>query len=140
MQKLWRRIRKLADLPDAPIHDLRYTFASSGVALGLPIIGRLLGLTQPQKIRTLRICPPCPRSQRSIKSHETYRLRSNSCSQPSRSGAGNFENCINFDRYSHWKLADANSRAGVFAMIAKHFNHQIRSAVCHFGLISESCG
>jgi integrase len=50
MQKPWRRIRKLADLPDVRIHDLRHTFASSGVALGqgLPIIGRLLGHTQPQ--------------------------------------------------------------------------------------------
>lgn len=50
MQKPWRRIRRLADLPDVRIHDLRHTFASSGVALGqgLPIIGRLLGHTQPQ--------------------------------------------------------------------------------------------
>lgn len=50
MQKPWRRIRKFADLPDVRIHDLRHTFASSGVALGqgLPIIGRLLGHTQPQ--------------------------------------------------------------------------------------------
>jgi integrase len=50
MQKPWRRIRKLADLPNVRIHDLRHTFASSGVALGqgLPIIGRLLGHTQPQ--------------------------------------------------------------------------------------------
>jgi integrase len=50
MQKPWRRIRKLAELPDVRIHDLRHTFASSGVALGqgLPIIGRLLGHTQPQ--------------------------------------------------------------------------------------------
>ena len=50
MQKPWRRIRNLADLPDVRIHDLRHTFASSGVALGqgLPVIGRLLGHTQPQ--------------------------------------------------------------------------------------------
>ena len=50
MQKPWRRIRKLANIPDVRIHDLRHTFASSGVALGqgLPIIGRLLGHTQPQ--------------------------------------------------------------------------------------------
>ena len=50
MQKPWRRIRKLAVLPDVRIHDLRHTFASSGVALGqgLPIIGKLLGHTQPQ--------------------------------------------------------------------------------------------
>jgi integrase len=50
MQKPWRRIRRLADLPDVRIHDLSHTFASSGVALGqsLPIIGRLLGHKQPQ--------------------------------------------------------------------------------------------
>jgi integrase len=50
MQKPWRRIRKLANLPDVRIHDLRHTFASKGVALGqgLPIIGRLLGHSQPQ--------------------------------------------------------------------------------------------
>ena len=50
MQKPWRRIRRFADLTDVRIHDLRHTFASSGVALGqgLPIIGRLLGHTQPQ--------------------------------------------------------------------------------------------
>jgi integrase len=34
MHKPWRRIRKLANLPDVRIHDLRHTFASSGVALG----------------------------------------------------------------------------------------------------------
>lgn len=50
MQKPWWRISKSADLPDVGIHDLRHTFASSGVALGqgLPIIGRLLGHSQPQ--------------------------------------------------------------------------------------------
>lgn len=50
MQKPWRRMRKLANLPDVRIHDLRHTFASSGAALGqgLPIIGKLLGQTQPQ--------------------------------------------------------------------------------------------
>ncbi len=50
MQKPWRRIRKLAELPDVRIHDLRHTYASKGVALGqgLPIIGRLLGHSQPQ--------------------------------------------------------------------------------------------
>jgi integrase len=50
MQKPWRRIHRLADLPDVRLHDLRHTFASSGVAFGqgLPIIGQLLGHTQPQ--------------------------------------------------------------------------------------------
>lgn len=50
MQKPWRRIYRLAELPDVRIHDLRHTFASSGVALGqgLPIIGKLLSHSQPQ--------------------------------------------------------------------------------------------
>lgn len=50
MQKPWRRIRKGADLEDVRIHDLRHTFASHGVAMGqgLPIIGKLLGHSQPQ--------------------------------------------------------------------------------------------
>lgn len=50
MQKPWRRIRKLADFPDGHINDLRHTFASSSVTLGqgLPIIGKMLGHSQPQ--------------------------------------------------------------------------------------------
>jgi integrase len=50
MQKPWRRIRKFADLTVVRSHDLRHTFASSGVALGqgFPIIGKLLGHSQPQ--------------------------------------------------------------------------------------------
>ena len=50
MQKPWRRIRKAAGIPDVRLHDLRHTFASSGVGLGqgLPNIGRLLGHSQPQ--------------------------------------------------------------------------------------------
>ena len=61
MQKPWRRIRKLAILPDVRIHDLRHTFASSGVALGqgLPIIGKLLGHTDSQRQRLVTpILPP----------------------------------------------------------------------------------
>lgn len=50
MQKPWRRIRKAADLDDVRLHDLRHTFASNGIAIGegLPVIGNLLGHTQPQ--------------------------------------------------------------------------------------------
>lgn len=50
IQKPWRRIRSSAGLDDVRIHDLRHTFASHGVAMGhgLPIIGKLLGHTQPQ--------------------------------------------------------------------------------------------
>jgi integrase len=50
LQKPWRRIRQLAGLEDVRIHDLRHSFASVAAASGLslPIIGALLGHTQPQ--------------------------------------------------------------------------------------------
>lgn len=50
LQKPWRRIRASAGLDDVRIHDLRHSFASVAVAGGasLPIIGALLGHTQPQ--------------------------------------------------------------------------------------------
>lgn len=50
LQKPWRRIRALADLDDVRIHDLRHSFASIAVASGvsLPIVGALLGHSQPQ--------------------------------------------------------------------------------------------
>ena len=46
----WQRIRKRAKLSDLRLHDLRHSFASVAVAAGssLPIIGALLGHTQPQ--------------------------------------------------------------------------------------------
>ena len=49
LQKPWRRIRKLAELDEVRIHDLRHSFASLAVANGvsLPIVGALLGHTQP---------------------------------------------------------------------------------------------
>lgn len=48
LQKPWRRIRALADLPDVRIHDLRHSFASvaAGAGLSLPVIGALLGHSQ----------------------------------------------------------------------------------------------
>jgi integrase len=50
MQRPWRRIRKLAELEDVRIHDLRHTFASGGLVVGegLSMIGKLLGHTQIQ--------------------------------------------------------------------------------------------
>lgn len=50
LQKPWRRVRALAGLDDVRIHDLRHTFASVAAASGasLPMIGALLGHTQPQ--------------------------------------------------------------------------------------------
>jgi integrase len=49
LQKPWIRIRKLANLDDVRIHDLRHTFASVAVngGMSLPMIGALLGHTQP---------------------------------------------------------------------------------------------
>jgi integrase len=45
----WGAITKRAGLADVRIHDLRHTHASVGVAAGLgrPIIGKLLGHSQP---------------------------------------------------------------------------------------------
>ena len=49
LQKPWNRIKKIAKLEDARLHDLRHTFASMAVASGfsLPVIGALLGHSQP---------------------------------------------------------------------------------------------
>ncbi len=50
LQRPWRRIRIQAGLGDVRIHDLRHSFASSAIANGeaLPMIGKLLGHSQPQ--------------------------------------------------------------------------------------------
>ncbi len=50
LRKPWHRIRKEAELEDVRLHDLRHSFASLAAASGasLPLIGRLLGHTQPQ--------------------------------------------------------------------------------------------
>lgn len=50
LQRPWRRIRKLAELDNVRIHDLRHTFASFAVSHGesLPMIGKMLGHTQVQ--------------------------------------------------------------------------------------------
>ena len=46
----WRRICEQAELKDLRIHDLRHSFAAVGAGLGLslPMIGKLLGHTQPR--------------------------------------------------------------------------------------------
>jgi integrase len=46
---VWLRLRASADLHDVRLHDLRHTFASKGVNLGigLPLIGALLGHALP---------------------------------------------------------------------------------------------
>lgn len=45
----WRALTEAAELAGLRIHDLRHSFASvgAGASLGLPIIGKLLGHTQP---------------------------------------------------------------------------------------------
>ena len=50
LQKPWRRIRVSAGLEDVRIHDLRHSFASiaAGGGMSLPLIGALLGHSQPQ--------------------------------------------------------------------------------------------
>jgi len=50
IKKFWHEARTAAGLPDLRLHDLRHTFASHLVSSGvsLPIVGRLLGHTQPQ--------------------------------------------------------------------------------------------
>jgi integrase len=50
LKKPWAAIRKAAQLDDLRLHDLRHSFASigAGTSLGLPILGKLLGHTQPQ--------------------------------------------------------------------------------------------
>lgn len=50
IQSPWERVREAAGIPDVRLHDLRHSFASFAVASGasLPMIGKLLGHTQPQ--------------------------------------------------------------------------------------------
>jgi integrase len=50
IKKTWQAVRSAASLPDVRLHDLRHTYASLLASAGqsLPIIGALLGHTQPQ--------------------------------------------------------------------------------------------
>jgi integrase len=50
IKKTWHTVRSTAGLPDVRLHDLRHTYASLLASAGqsLPIIGALLGHTQPQ--------------------------------------------------------------------------------------------
>jgi integrase len=49
LEKPWRAIRAAAGLDDVRLHDLRHAFASVAASsgLGLPIIGKILGHSQP---------------------------------------------------------------------------------------------
>lgn len=48
LQKVWERVRTIAELPDVRLHDLRHSFASVGASGGdsLYIVGKLLGHKQ----------------------------------------------------------------------------------------------
>lgn len=50
LKRPWAALIHAANLPGLRIHDLRHSFASfgAGASLGLPIIGKLLGHSQPQ--------------------------------------------------------------------------------------------
>jgi integrase len=49
LQKPWRRMRAAAGLDDVRVHDLRHNFGSvaAGAGMSLPVIGKLLGHSQP---------------------------------------------------------------------------------------------
>ena len=60
IQKVWRKVRAMADLDDLRLHDLRHNFynaVSSGQSLYM--VGKLLG--QCQTTTTQRLCPLCTR-------------------------------------------------------------------------------
>lgn len=50
LKRPWASITKAAGLDGLRLHDIRHSFASvgAGASMGLPIIGRLLGHSQPQ--------------------------------------------------------------------------------------------
>ncbi|WP_264479156.1 tyrosine-type recombinase/integrase [Lichenihabitans sp. PAMC28606] len=50
LKKPWELVSARAGLQGVRLHDLRHTFASvgAGASLGLPIVGKLLGHSQPQ--------------------------------------------------------------------------------------------
>ena len=50
LKKPWAAVSRRAGIEGVRLHDLRHTFASigAGASLGLPIVGKLLGRSQPQ--------------------------------------------------------------------------------------------
>jgi integrase len=50
VKSAWAKVCKLANLEGIRVHDLRHSFASHLVSSGvsLPVVGKLLGHTQPQ--------------------------------------------------------------------------------------------
>jgi len=66
LQKSWRRVRARAGLEDVRLHDLRHTFASVAVSGGmsLPMIGALLGHSQPRTTARYAHLAADPRKRR----------------------------------------------------------------------------
>ena len=62
LKRPWASIVKAAKLEGVRIHDLRHSFASigAGASMGLPIIGRLLGHSQPQTTANTRTSKAIP--------------------------------------------------------------------------------
>ncbi len=63
----WQKIRRVAELDDVRLHDLRHAFASVAASsgMGLPIIGKMLGHTQAFSVRSRKgRCRRCRRQDR----------------------------------------------------------------------------
>lgn len=65
IQKPWRALRAAASLDDVRLHDLRHSFASISIDVGgtLPVIGALLGHSQPQTTARYAHVAPSPARQ-----------------------------------------------------------------------------
>lgn len=62
VKRTWQQIRKTAGLEDVRLHDLRHSFASVAIDAGgsLPVIGRLLGHSQPATTARYAHVAPSP--------------------------------------------------------------------------------
>lgn len=65
IKKVWIKVRKLADIEDVRIHDLRHNFASQAVSSGqsLYMVGKLLGHSQSQTTQRYAHLAPDPIKQ-----------------------------------------------------------------------------
>ena len=83
LPRVWRRIRKIADIEEVRLHDLRHSFASvgAGAGMGLQVVGKLLGHRNPSTTaRYAHIAddPAKAAAERiSVSIHETMRSQSN---------------------------------------------------------------
>lgn len=82
LQASWIRVRRLAEIPDVRIHDLRHSFASFAVLSGgtLPVIGKLLGhntpITTARYLRNHDIEISSPEEERAVPEQALARARS----------------------------------------------------------------